>query len=262
MSSPLPTLLALDFDGVICDGLREYFATTKKTYEQIWSLLPENSLDSLASSFYRLRPVIETGWEMPILLRALVLGIEEDQILHNWSAIATEIVNSETLDSKNIGKQLDSVRDNWIKNDLEEWLSLHSFYPGIIPKLKEIIDSAIELYIVTTKEGRFVKQLLQQQGIKVPSEKIIGKENKRPKYETLRILKESEKKESEKLIIWFVEDRLKTLQLVQKKPELDSVRLFLADWGYNTASERAKANCDRKIQLLSLEKFQEDFTTW
>ena len=33
-ASMLPTLLALDFDGVICDGLIEYFATTKKDLSQ------------------------------------------------------------------------------------------------------------------------------------------------------------------------------------------------------------------------------------
>ena len=36
MNNLLPTIIALDFDGVICDGLVEYFATTKKAYEQIW----------------------------------------------------------------------------------------------------------------------------------------------------------------------------------------------------------------------------------
>ena len=71
----LPDILALDFDGVICDGLIEYFATTKQTYERLW--LQDRNLDELAQSFYKLRPVIETGWEMPILLRALVLGVSE-----------------------------------------------------------------------------------------------------------------------------------------------------------------------------------------
>ena len=39
-----PKILALDFDGVICDGLLEYFQTTKYTYVKVWT---ENSLDFL-----------------------------------------------------------------------------------------------------------------------------------------------------------------------------------------------------------------------
>ena len=70
---------------------------------------------------------------------------------------------------------------------MDDWLGLHRFYPGVIERLKQILDSTVELYIITTKEGRFVKQLLQRQGIDLGEARIIGKENKRPKYETLRI---------------------------------------------------------------------------
>ena len=113
MSQQLPDLLALDFDGVICDGLVEYFASTKRAYEQIWS---ESIDDSLAPSFYRLRPVIETGWEMPILLRALVLGIDEAEILDDFGAIALQITMSEGLTKQEVVRKLDGVRDNWIEH--------------------------------------------------------------------------------------------------------------------------------------------------
>ncbi|MHC5726941.1 MAG: HAD family hydrolase, partial [Nostoc sp.] len=37
MTASSPTILALDFDGVICDGLIEYFEVSWRTYCQIWS---------------------------------------------------------------------------------------------------------------------------------------------------------------------------------------------------------------------------------
>ena len=246
-----PDLLALDFDGVICDGLVEYFSSTKKAYQQIWS---EPVDDRLAPNFYRLRPVIETGWEMPILLRALVLEIAEAEILDNWSAIASDLTKSEGLEKQQVVQKLDGVRDSWIENDLDGWLSLHRFYPGVINLLQKILNSSIELYIITTKEGRFAQQLLQQQGIDLATSKIIGKESKRPKYETLRILRD--RHQSEKPIeISFVEDRLKALQQVARQDDLKSVSLFLADWGYNLESDRQIAAKDERIQLLSLEEF-------
>lgn len=251
MSSKLSSILALDFDGVICDGLVEYFASTKRAYQQIWS--DEQIDDNLAPSFYQLRPVIETGWEMPILLRALVKGIGEAEILKDWNAIALKILNSEGLDKATVVKKLDGVRDNWIKHDLDSWLSLHRFYPGMIEHLQQIIDSAVELYIVTTKEGRFVKKLLQQQGINLPEAQIIGKESKRPKYETLRIIRDKHQTGGENLSIVFVEDRLKALEMVAQQPDLEFVGLFLADWGYNLESDRNLAQQDQRIQLLSLE---------
>lgn len=263
MSGKTPTLLALDFDGVICDGLIEYFVTTKKTYQQIWTPTKQDinrNLDNLAPSFYKLRPVIETGWEMPVLLRALVLAIPEADILADWSAVATKIIITEKLDKKILAQTLDGIRDNSIATDLNSWLQLHRFYPGMIPRLKQVLNSDTQLYIVTTKEGRFVKQLLQQQGLEVATGHIIGKDSKRPKYETLRLLRDS--LAGNKNNIWFVEDRIKALQQVQQQPDLTMVRLFLADWGYNIELDRTLANHDPNLQLLSLEQFRQDFRVW
>ncbi|HSX81116.1 MAG TPA: HAD family hydrolase, partial [Candidatus Saccharimonadia bacterium] len=66
----IPDILALDFDGVLCDGMREYFEASRRTYMRIW---PDEQAPSeeLFAAFRALRPVIMTGWEMPLLLRAL-----------------------------------------------------------------------------------------------------------------------------------------------------------------------------------------------
>lgn len=248
-------ILALDFDGVICDGLVEYFASTKKAYQQIWS---DEVSDRLANDFYPLRPVIETGWEMPILLRALVLGIDRETILHDWRNTALKLLAQEGLEKQAVVQKLDGVRDSWIANDLEDWLGLHRFYPGVIDRLKTILDSETELYIVTTKEGRFVQQLLQQQGVNLARAKIIGKESKRPKYETLRILRDRHSNPK----IFFVEDRLKALQQTAQQSDLDSVTLFLADWGYNLESDRNLARADSRINLLSLSQFNQELSNW
>ena len=258
MNNLLPTIIALDFDGVICDGLVEYFATTKKAYQKIWQKEPQVNLEELASSFYQLRPVIETGWEMPVLLRALVRKIDHSEILQSWNLVKDSIVTEENLNKKIVANTLDSVRDDWISSDLTAWLELHRFYPGIVEVLNKIINSPSQLYIVTTKEGRFVHQLLQQQDILIPRERIIGKESKRPKYETLRLLRDGSK-ESE-VNFWFVEDRLPALQLVKQQPDLNPiVKLFMADWGYNVERDRNIASDDPDITLISLAEFKEKF---
>lgn len=256
MNNLLPTIIALDFDGVICDGLVEYFATTKRAYEQIWQPDFEQDLETLEKSFYKLRPVIETGWEMPVLLRALILGIEEAVVLKSWNRVRDSIVTKENIAPKIAAQTLDSVRDNWITNDLSGWLKLHRFYPGILAILTKILSSSSKLYIVTTKEGRFVQQLLKQQGIPIARDSIIGKEAKRPKYETLRLLQDNSQESN--FNIWFVEDRLPALQLVKQQPDLKPiVKLFLADWGYNLERDRKIADNDPDINLISLEDFQQ-----
>jgi phosphoglycolate phosphatase-like HAD superfamily hydrolase len=260
MTANSPTILALDFDGVVCDGLIEYFEVAWRTYCQIWSPINDTPPDDLALRFYRLRPVIETGWEMPVLIKALIEGFNDDQILQSWTTITPQILAADKLEAKAVSTKLDHLRDEWIQTDLNGWLSLHKFYPGVIERLKITLESEVQLYIVTTKEGRFVKQLLQQEGVNLPPENIFGKEVKRPKYETLREL--INKANTQPVSLWFVEDRLKTLQLVQQQSDLDNVKLFLADWGYNTQPERESGKNDPHIHLISLSHFAHDFSTW
>lgn len=259
MTASTPTILALDFDGVICDGLIEYFEVAWRTYCLIWTPEQKTPPENLAALFYRLRPVIETGWEMPVLVKALVEGIAEDKIFQEWGSINQQLLHKDALKAAEIGAKLDKVRDEWIATDLESWLSLHRFYPGVLEKINATLASGVKIYIITTKEGRFTQQLLQQQGVNLPRETIFGKEVKRPKYEILRELIQTENTPPE---IWFVEDRLKTLQLVKQQPDLEFVKLFLADWGYNTQTEKDIAQNDPQIQLLSLSMFAQDFTEW
>lgn len=255
----IPAILALDFDGVVCNGLIEYFQTAWRTYSKIWSPLNQTPPEDLAASFYQLRPVIETGWEMPVLIRALLLGTPEQKIWQDWTVLAQQLLQEAGLAAADIGKELDQIRDEWIAKDEAGWLSLHKFYPGVAERLRLLVASPVRPIIITTKEGRFVKALLQQQNVQMPQEDIIGKESKRPKYQILREIAQSA---DTPLSLWFVEDRLKTLQLVQQQPDLNFVKLYLADWGYNTQSERQATDNNSRIQLLSLSQFAGDFAAW
>ncbi|MFB2933977.1 HAD family hydrolase [Aerosakkonemataceae cyanobacterium BLCC-F154] len=259
MSEFNPTILALDFDGVVCDGLIEYFQTSWRSYCKIWHPADETPPEGLAEKFYQLRPVIEVGWEMPILLRALILGVSEDKIWRDWVGVAQQITGEEGLKAAEVGAILDGVRDEWIGEDLGGWLGLHRFYPGVIERLRGAIANSVKIYIITTKEGRFVRQLLAEQSVEIPEERIIGKEYKRPKYEILRELIAAG---GSAVNIWFVEDRLKALQLVEQESDLVSVRLFLADWGYNTQQIRDSIANNNRIKLLSLSQFTQDFAVW
>ncbi len=258
VSNP-PTILALDFDGVICDGLIEYFQTTWRAYCQIWKNADRLPPEELAPLFYRLRPAIETGWEMPVLVRSLLLGINEEQIVEDWPGVCSQIVTGEQLEPPDLAAIVDRIRDKWIAEDLAEWLSLHRFYPGVVDRIRAYLASGEELVIITTKEERFVRSLLQQQGVELPEGAVFGKNVKRPKHQ---ILRELLARVDPTPTIWFVEDRLKTLESVQKQLDLIPVKLYLADWGYNTPGDRASANYNSGIELLSVSTFCQDCSIW
>src|SRR5262249_57684986 len=84
----------------------------------------------LFDMFARLRPVVETGWEMPTLLHAVLGGAGEEAILAGWQpetwladlGVAREAVAAE----------LDRARDEWIGRDQAGWLGAHPFHPAVV----------------------------------------------------------------------------------------------------------------------------------
>jgi phosphoglycolate phosphatase-like HAD superfamily hydrolase len=257
LSLPLPQTLALDFDGVLCNGLQEYFLTTWRTYRRVWPTSTAEPLPGLADAFYHLRPVIETGWEMPVLLRAMLKGFSEQQVLADWQSIRDRIVAEEDLSSQDLGRQVDRVRDSWIAKKLDQWLALHEFYPGVIGQLQTLLGQSLEIVIISTKESRFIQTLLADAGVDLPRDRIYGKDCRRPKYETLRLLKPQLPDP-----IWFVEDRLETLEQVKQYADLEDIGLFLGEWGYNTERDRQLATQDPRIHQLRLDQFCQSLPTW
>ena len=258
-----PAILALDFDGVLCDGLIEYFQTAWQAYCRLFDQVPADPPPGLAERFYPLRPVIETGWEMPLLLHALQQGVEDAAVLDYWPTLVQDILQETRIQPDVAMAAVDGGRDRWIQTDLEGWLSLHRFYPDVIERLQGAMTAGAFPIIISTKEGRFIQALLAQAGVDLPRDQIIGKEIKQPKPVTLQQIQASPPvAAAASQPIWFLEDRLKTLDKVKAVPELDDVTLFLVDWGYNTAVERDRAAHDPRIHLLSLPQMTDEFAAW
>ncbi len=255
-----PRILVLDFDGVLCDGRLEYFASSCRVCGQVWGLAPAQ-LEPLRPAFDRLRPLIEIGWEMPLLLWGLQQGIPEDALRQDWPGWRQRLLQQAGVSERALAQALDEVRDRWLAEDLQGWLGLHRFYPGVTAWMRQIQAAAEpRLAILSTKEGRFIQQLLLREGIQLPRHRILGKEVRAPKATTLQRLLAATQVAPEEL--WFVEDRLQTLRQVQSVPELEQVLLFLAEWGYNLPEEREAAARDPRLHLLSLEQLFQPFEQW
>ncbi len=249
--------LALDFDGVLCNGLREYFQASCRAYQAIWPEPTEAITSALEPPFQKLRPLVTHGWEMPLVLRALQQGYGLTEIEQSWDGLKSQLLAVTGLSSKALETILDGVRDAWIETDWQGWLSLHEFYPGIVTQLQAWQKADIPWLIITTKETRFVTYLLAQAAITPPPLGIYGKDTQQTKVEVLLELQQRLKSP-----IWFVEDRLDALFAVMAEPHLAAVELFLAAWGYTTPAACERARADQRIHLLQLEQFSQDFPAW
>ena len=258
-----PAILALDFDGVVCDGMREYFEASRRTYRRVWPDEPAPSED-LFPTFRALRPVIMTGWEMPVLLRAIVQGYSPEAMLQNWEAVRDVLVHTTSPQGKVLGttltRTLDEVRREWIATTAADWLARNVPYCPL-DDVRRLLAEPECAVLVTTKEGEFARQILDHWGVHLAD--IQGKEAGTHKCDNLRaLIAQYAATHGRRPVLWFVEDRLETLQHVTTHADLDDVGLFLADWGYNTPAVRASVQDHGRIRLLGLEQFQGGLTTW
>ena len=258
-----PLILALDFDGVLCEGAREYFETSRRTCAHTW---PDgkDAADDLIPTFRELRAVIETGWEMPVLLRAMVDGVPRARIADEWPATRDALVDrdgrSRAAVIETLKNTVDQVRREWIAADRAGWLAKHDLYVGR-DELRRVVGEPAATVIVTTKEGEFAREILAGWGVEVAG--IQGKESGSHKCENLRqLIAAHAAAHGAAPRLWFVEDRLETLRCVTTHPDLAGVGLFLATWGYNTATTRAAVHDDPRIRPLALAEFRAGLSAW
>jgi len=255
-------ILALDFDGVLCDGMAEYFETSRRTAAKVWPGEPVAG-DGLLPAFRRLRPVIMTGWEMPLLLRAITQGRPEVDIVRDWESVRDREVATEPRARELRGlltSTLDEVRREWIAADRAGWIGRNVPYCGL-DELRRLVGEPERAVLVTTKEGEFARLILDDWRVKLAD--IQGKEAGTHKCDNLRALIEAyATAHGRRPRVWFVEDRFETLEHVTTHPDLEDVGLFLAAWGYNTPRTRATAQASGRVHLLELDRFRRGLGAW
>jgi FMN phosphatase YigB (HAD superfamily) len=273
--SGVSSVLALDFDGVVCDSSGEssisawvaslkYWGGSEEIYGK--AVVLEERKESVIEETSAVRPIVETGYENLLLSRALLeKKATVEQIIDDWERIRPELMQEWGVNRDELVQAFGDTRDAWIAEDEDSWIGKNRLYPSVAGALKAALQREdVLVYIVTTKQTRYVLRILKQiGGIDFPEERIISSTvSGIPKSTTLcRLMREHSEVKS-----WhFVEDRYKTLQGIRAKQEdsggadadLNKLNLYLVDWGFNTQKERALAASDEKIDVIALTDFNQ-----
>ena len=152
------------------------------------------------------------------------------------------------------------MRREWIAADRADWLAKNAPYCAL-EELRQMAAEPERAYVVTTKEGEFAKAILDDWKVEMAG--IQGKEAGTHKCDNLRaLIAERTAARGTRPTLWFVEDRLETLEHVTTHPDLADVQLFLAAWGYNTPAVRARPSAGGRVRLLELERFRRVPSRW
>lgn len=243
-------LYALDFDGVICDSALETGLAGWKAAGKIWPNLDQkNPPEGLIERFKQVRPAMETGFESILLIKMLIDGEHPEVLLGDFVNKKIKIMEYEDLDEEQLKVIFGQTRDDWVKTDLAQWIQMNPLYQDVVEKIKKLAE-AQNCYVVTTKQERFVKQILTANKIQLDESRIYGMEKKMSKE---NILKRLIQQYPDKTIL-FLEDRLPALLAVKENGYLESILLNLADWGYNTEKDKRDAR-EAGINVISQNDF-------
>jgi phosphoglycolate phosphatase-like HAD superfamily hydrolase len=237
-------VLALDFDGVICDSQREVFLVGLRTYATFFphSTLvrglgvqprsPDPAATSTFQTFSDLTPLGNRAEDFGVALRAIEGGARiTDQGAYDAFRGSLDRKWLEEFHVR-FYQQRAALREG----DLVGWLGLHAPYPAFTALLERIADR-IQLAIATAKDGGSVLLLLERFGIDAlfTPNLVLDKDIGVHKTEHLRIL--ATRLGVNFANITFVDDKVNHLRRVAEL----GVHPVLAGWGYNTEREHELA---------------------
>lgn len=248
-------VFCFDFDGVICDSADETAVTGWRGLRELWPhLTGDEPSDRFMMRFRKLRPVIETGYESILLARMITEQMPEDQILQQFPASCRMLMQVLNIEQETLIELFANLRDKQIADDLQGWIKLHRFYPGVADNINRLIAAQQPVFILTTKQQKYAKVLAKVAGLQVPPKQIFGLEAG-PKLKILdKVLRSPKFKGA---TVHFFEDRLPTLEKAADDEKLNAVQLYLANWGYVTDEEHQRAGSLERLHVLTPDDFQQ-----
>ncbi len=255
----LKDIVIFDFDGVIVDGLIEYWDSAKKACLQS---IKKNELahtlpSKVPTTFRQLRPWVKNGWEM-VLIAAEIFRQDSPlaqhgpiQFAENYQQNCIESLKTWGWNSEQLQNALDNVRKQEIITNKDTWLARHVPFQGIIERIQRLQDEEIAFGVLTTKSAEFTLELLKS--FNLHPALLYGHESGEKKDLLLQISKSHS-------IKGFIEDRRATLETIINTPDLSFIPCYLASWGYLKSSDTQ--NLPPGIHLLQPENFMSALTNW
>lgn len=244
----MKNLLCLDFDGVICDSIKECLLITYNSYLELNNqgqrmvCSVENISPKVSEVFNKYRYLVRPASHYWMLMELIDKGVYE--------------ISEELFFSKLVGKESElkafekiffSNRERLMKEETEFWMSLNTIYPHFMEYYTKYGNE--NYYIVTNKNGSAVKTILDYYSIKIKNSNLFSKERFTTKESALReVVKYNELSYGN---ILFVDDSPATIE------ELLPVfkNSYLANWGYYKNEKKLKSvNTLLELRNLIIEK--------
>ena len=129
-------LLVFDFDGVIVDGMAEYWWSAWHACRRLEAAPEGLTPDQVPDAFRQLRPWVHHGWEMVLLAAELpVLNLQD--WLQSYGEAQASALQRRGWRPEQLQAALDEARDQAVRQNRSAWLALHRPFPGLVERLQQ-----------------------------------------------------------------------------------------------------------------------------
>ena len=248
-------LFLFDFDGVIVDGINEYWHSSLLAFEKFINspkiLIDQNLYKQVSNTFIEMRPWVKYGWEMLIIVHQIIK--REDPLnnqnkydfLNRYHQNCQKVLLDNSWIAEELQKSLNEARKYQIDKDFDSWIKLHRPFYEVIDFIEKIKKENVKTAIITTKGKIFATKILKK--LNINSELIFGYESGTKVQIISELSREFE-------VMGFIEDRRNTLIDIKKNPITNNIPCYLADWGYLKNTDRN--NLPHEIKLLKLKSLK------
>ena len=249
-------LILFDFDGVIVNGIEEYWFSSKFACEK-YLLNNSNNLNidkyiEVPKIFVEIRPWVKYGWEMVLITHEILKtykplnNLTKNSFLKNYEENCSKLLLKYSWDSTKLQQHLDDARIFQIKNDFKQWISLHRPFNEVVNFMRYAREKGYKIGVISTKGKTFTSKILSN--LNIFPELTFGYESG-SKVDIISKLSLSYD------IKGFVEDRRKTLSNILQNNQTKFINCYLAEWGYLKGTD--KIDLPQGIKLLKIKNLED-----
>ncbi|MDE2926757.1 MAG: hypothetical protein OXT71_10200 [Acidobacteriota bacterium] len=235
-------ILALDFDGVICDSARECLFTSYSCYGPVAGFPPASNLEEISPSvrgpFFRMRPFVRDGKDYIVILN-LILGQDSVSRQQDFDRRARELLpdlcaSMGVSDPRALEEVFQEHRRTLRQRDEAAWMEMNPLYAGVEEGLRSCRRHFGRIYVTTSKPSDAAAKILQYQKIDLATDHVYGYDRvRRARGKNGHLAHLHELTGAPYSRIHFVDDQVSHLQSASEL----GVGCYHATWGYTTPEQ-------------------------
>jgi len=221
----------------------------------------------LEEKMRQLRPVVSRGSDAVLAARLIVtdatnaktstLGerpLAVGEIVENWDVLRESMLFRVKFQPAELEESFSDQRpDRHMLFD--DWAKQNPIFPGIAAA---IAGSNAHFYVITRRDVGFTLKVLESSGISVPVDNIFFAEQGRTKSDILvELVSKISAAEDDETPLVYIDDNANVVRdLVGDLRLADKVRVYFAEWGYSSPSQKAMAARFPRVTTVNLEQFR------